>query len=104
MVAGRGTGPVSLGVDGGLTGNGWGRQFLSDMLDLPVERPEVTETTALGAAYLAGLSTGVYAGLDEIERGWRCGKRWTPSMPAERRDALYDGWQRSVRRVLGSQS
>jgi glycerol kinase len=77
-------------------------QFLSDMLDLPVERPEVTETTALGAAYLAGLGTGVYASLDEIERGWRCAKRWTPSMPAERRDALYDGWRRSVRRVLGS--
>lgn len=104
MVADSGTEPVSLRVDGGLTANGWAMQFLSDMLDLPVERPEVTETTALGAAYLAGLSTGVYAGLDEIERGWRCGKRWTPSMPAERRDALYDGWQRSVRRVLGSQS
>ena len=91
---------VALRVDGGLVANDWAMQFLSDMLDLPVERPVVSETTALGAAYLAGLETGLYGGLDEIARNWQRDRRWTPSMPAARRDALYDGWRDAVRRVL----
>ena len=91
---------VALRVDGGLVANDWAMQFLSDMLDLPVERPVVTETTALGAAYLAGLETGFYGGLDEIARNWQRDRRWTPTMAAARREALYAGWRQAVRRVL----
>lgn len=92
--------PVALRVDGGLAANDWAMQFVSDMLDLPVERPEVIETTALGAACLAGLAVGVYGSLEDIADNWRLERRWTPSMPADRREALYDGWRRAVRRVL----
>ncbi len=91
---------VALRVDGGLVANDWAMQFLADMLDLPVERPVVAETTALGAAYLAGLATGFYGGLDEIARNWQRDRRWTPAMAAGRREALYDGWRQAVDRVL----
>ena len=91
---------VALRVDGGLVANDWAMQFLADMLDLPVERPVVAETTALGAAYLAGLATGFYGGLDEIARNWQRDRRWTPAMAAGRREALYDGWRQAVKRVL----
>ncbi len=92
--------PVALRVDGGLTRNGWAMQFLSDVLDLPVEVPEVTETTALGAAYLAGLAAGVWESREELARRWRAARRWTPGMPAERRERLYAGWREAVQRVL----
>ena len=91
--------PKALRVDGGLTVNDWVLQFLADILELPVERPRVTETTALGAAYLAGLATGFYGSLDTIAGQWQRDKLFQPAMPAERRAALYDGWQKAVARV-----
>jgi len=89
----------SLRVDGGMVGNNWMNQFLADQLNTIVERPEVAETTALGAAYLAGLQAGVYASLDEIAGLWRCDERFTPGEGASRREANYAGWQKAVERV-----
>ena len=92
--------PVALRVDGGLAANDWAMQFLSDVLGLPVERPRVTETTALGAACLAGLETGFFEDLDAVRRVWQRDRLWRPSMPEDRRDALYSGWKAAVRRTL----
>ena len=90
---------TALRVDGGLAANDWAMQFLSDILDLTVERPETIETTALGAAYLAGLRTGFYGSIAEISANWRCARRFEPAMAAARRDALYGGWLDAVARV-----
>ncbi|MCG8694640.1 MAG: glycerol kinase, partial [Minwuiales bacterium] len=91
--------PSALRVDGGMVANDWAMQFLSDILDLPVDRPTVAETTALGAAYLAGLETGFYGGLKEIAENWQRDRTWQPTMPAARRDTLYAGWREAVGRV-----
>ncbi|HYG86403.1 MAG TPA: glycerol kinase GlpK [Azospirillum sp.] len=99
MAADGGRAPEALRVDGGMVANDWVCQFLADILDLPVERPVVTETTALGAAYLAGMHVGVYGGLDAISAAWRCERRFEPRMDAPTRRRLYDGWQAAVRRV-----
>jgi glycerol kinase len=74
-------------------------QFLADILELPVERPTVTETTALGAAYLAGLHTGVYASLDSVAAAWHRERLFEPAMAPADRTRLYEGWRRAVRRV-----
>ena len=87
-------------MDGGLAANDWTMQFLADVLHVPVERPEIVETTALGAASLAGLQTGFFAGLDEVASTWKRDRRWEPAMSDERREELYAGWQQAVRRVL----
>jgi glycerol kinase len=100
MAADGAAAPSALRVDGGLVANDWAMQFLSDILYLPVERPVVAETTALGAASLAGLEAGVFDSLEAVADAWQRDARWTPAMPAERRDELYDGWCRAVRRVL----
>lgn len=92
--------PAAIRVDGGMVANDWLCQFLADMLDVAVERPRVIETTALGAAYLAGLATGVYAGLDAVAYGWHCERRFEPRMNAATRTQLYAGWQKAVQRVL----
>jgi glycerol kinase len=91
--------PTALRVDGGLTVNDWVMQFLADILDVPVERPKVTETTALGAAYLAGLATGFYGSRADIARQWQRDKLFRPAMAPERRNALYDGWKQAVARI-----
>jgi glycerol kinase len=91
--------PTALRVDGGMTRNDWLMQFLADTLDLPVERPEVTETTALGAAYLAGLASGIWDSVEDIARHWRRERRFEPRMAAAERSQLYDGWQDAVARV-----
>lgn len=91
--------PGTLRVDGGMVANGWLMQFLADMLGVPVDRPVVLETTALGAAYLAGLRLGWYRDLDEIAELWQCERRFTPQMPGEERERLYDGWKEAVERV-----
>jgi glycerol kinase len=91
--------PTALRVDGGMTKNDWLMQFLADMLDLPVERPVVTETTALGAAYLAGLKAGVWRSIDDIAQQWRRDRLFEPKMKAAERDRLYAGWQDAVGRV-----
>ncbi|MFV1985645.1 MAG: glycerol kinase GlpK [Gemmatimonadota bacterium] len=92
--------PTALRVDGGLTANAWAMQFLADQLGVTVERPAVPETTALGAASLAGLASGVYRSMDDIAANWRLDVSWEPAMDEARRDRLYGGWQRAVRSVL----
>ncbi|HKJ86502.1 MAG TPA: glycerol kinase GlpK [Spirochaetia bacterium] len=88
-------------VDGGASANNFLMQFQADILGIPVERPVVAETTALGAAYLAGLATGFWSGLEEIRSAWKLDRRFEPKMSADERDSLYAGWQEAVRRVRG---
>ncbi len=91
--------PSAVRVDGGMVANDWVCQFLADMLDLPVERPEITETTALGAAYLAGLETGLYPSTEAISEAWHCNRRFEPEMTGTDRKQLYSGWLEAVGRV-----
>ncbi len=91
--------PSNLRVDGGMVRNNWLMQFLANLLDTDVERPEITETTALGAAYLAGLHTGVFSSTEQIQQMWACEKHFAPNMKTEVRDQLYSGWLDAVRRV-----
>ncbi|WP_374634709.1 glycerol kinase GlpK [Ferrovibrio sp.] len=102
MAADGASSPTALRVDGGMVANDWLCQFLADMLNIPVERPKVIETTALGAAYLAGLATGVYASLDAVGYAWRCERRFEPRMTAGQREVLLGGWKKAVTRVLSS--
>ncbi|MCY1287357.1 Glycerol kinase [compost metagenome] len=74
-------------------------QFLADILGVPVERPEVTETTALGVAYLAGLQAGLYADLEQIASHWHRQRRFVPRMAEAHRQKLYAGWLDAVTRV-----
>jgi glycerol kinase len=92
----------SIRVDGGMAGNNWVMQFLSDMLAVTVQRPQVTETTALGVAYLAGLQVGAYQSLDEIEQLWQCEREFTPKMSLETRTRYYQGWLGAVGKVLST--
>ncbi len=91
----------ALRADGGAAANDLLMQLQADLLGVPVERPAVTETTALGAAYLAGLAVGYWSGLDEIAAQWRLGAEYRPAMSAGRRDELYASWQRAVERARG---
>ena len=91
--------PTELRVDGGMAVNDWLMQFLADIVRVTVVRPQTVETTALGAALLAGLTAGVYASLDEIATLWRAEARFEPQMDAARADALYAGWVEAVART-----
>ena len=91
--------PHALRVDGGMVANDWLMQRLADMLDVPVDRPAVTETTALGAAFLAGLYAGVYPDAAKLTEIWRKDRSFDPAMPAAERDRLYKGWKQAVARV-----
>ncbi|PTU31409.1 glycerol kinase GlpK [Stenotrophobium rhamnosiphilum] len=91
--------PTELRVDGGMVINDWLTQFLSDIIKIPVVRPQTVETTALGAAFLAGLHTDVYSSLDEIAALWQTDRRFAPQQAAEKTDALYEGWKHAVERV-----
>ncbi len=102
MADDAGTRPAALRVDGGMVANNWLLQCLADIVDVPVERPEVIETTALGAAYLAGLRLGVYPSRDSIVRRWRCEKRLEPQLPADQRRKSIAGWEEAMRRVISS--
>jgi glycerol kinase len=94
--------PVSeLRADGGASVNGWLMQFQADILGIPVDVPTVTETTALGSAYVAGLATGVFADRDEVQRTRRTGRRFEPAMSADHREALYARWRQAVARARG---
>ncbi|MEZ5825131.1 MAG: glycerol kinase GlpK [Geminicoccaceae bacterium] len=97
--AGAGSLPATLRVDGGMVANDWVCQSLSDILGMPVDRPEVIETTALGAAYLAGLDVGLYSGLDDIASAWRLQQRFEPAMDETTRRKRLDGWADAVNRV-----
>lgn len=87
---------TALRVDGGVVRNHFLMQFQSDMLQVPVERPVINETTALGAAYLAGLATGFWKNREEIQQVWRLERRFLPEMGEERRNELYGGWKKAV--------
>lgn len=88
----------SLRVDGGMVVNELLMQFQSDMLNVPVIRPKMIETTALGAAYAAGLAVGYWNGLDDLLQNWGVDKRWKPKMKAKQRNTLYKGWKKAVKR------
>jgi glycerol kinase len=89
-----------LRVDGGMTSSDYTMQFLSDILAVPVDRPVFMETTALGAAYLAGLQAGVCPDLDGFAKTWRLDRRFEPHMDAQTRDRKWSGWQDAVQRTL----
>ncbi len=94
--------PLSLlKVDGGMVKNELLMQFQADLLGVPVVRPQVTETTALGAAYAAGLAVGYWKDLEELKGNWRAERTFTPGMAEEERAKLYAGWKRAVERSLG---
>ncbi|MCW8890815.1 MAG: glycerol kinase GlpK [Sedimenticola sp.] len=91
--------PTHVRVDGGMVNNDWLCQFLADILNLTVQRPRQTETTALGAAYLAGLQCGVYNALEELEANWEQERAFKPDLDDSVREALLQGWQAAIRRV-----
>lgn len=90
----------SLKVDGGASNNNFLMQFQSDILNVDIDRPKIVETTALGAAYLAGLSVGFYIGRNEITSKWSVEKEFNPNMSEEKRCKLYKGWKKAVSRAL----
>ncbi len=94
--------PASVRVDGGMAANDPFLQFLADVLDIPVERPPITETTVLGAAYLAGMQSGLYPSPEEMADAWHCDARFVPAMDATERARRYAGWQDAVQRVRTS--
>ncbi len=91
--------PIELRVDGGMVINDWLTQFLADALQLPVVRPQVTETTALGAAFLAGLGAGVFSSLTELSALWQQERRFVPEMAAAQAAQLHAGWRKAIARV-----
>ena len=90
-----------LRVDGGMVVNDLLMQFQADMLDVAVVRPKVTETTALGAAYAAGLATGFWKNTDDLRRNWGVSHTWQPRMSKEQRGKLYSSWRKAVTRSFG---
>ena len=101
MVADLGTAPAVLRADGGLVANQFVCQFLADILHLQIEVPAVTEATAWGAASLAGVGAGVFAGTEDIASVWQKQHDYMPQMLNDEADTLYDGWQQAVRRLIG---
>lgn len=95
-----GTDLATLRVDGGMIANDWLMQFLADILELEVQRPLCIETSALGAAYLAGLQVGLFSSLDEISQNWRMNSNSVPKMLPSDGRRLYRGWQQAITRVL----
>jgi glycerol kinase len=89
---------TSLRVDGGMVVNELLMQFQSDLLKTPVIRPRMIETTALGAAYAAGLAVGFWAGTDDLVQNWGIDKTWDPQMPENQREHLYHFWKKAVQR------
>jgi glycerol kinase len=91
----------NLRVDGGASVNNQLMQFQADLLGVNVRRPRVAETTALGAAYLAGLAVGFWNDIQDVSRNWALDSEFKPRIPAEKRDALCRRWRDAVRRSLG---
>ncbi len=89
-----------LKVDGGMVYNDLLMQFQADTLAVPVIRPMVTETTALGAAYVAGLAVGFWSGVEELYENWNVDKTWHPSMTSDTRKKGYFGWKKAVERTF----
>jgi glycerol kinase len=89
-----------LRVDGGVTGNDLCMQIQADVLGVPVSRPVIAETTALGAAYAAGLAVGFWSSTEELRKHWSEDKRWEPQWSEDRRESAYADWKRAVQRTL----
>ncbi len=100
MVA-DGAAPSALRIDGEMVANDWLAKCLADILDIPVDRPAVMETTALGAAYLAGLQAGLFTSLDDIANRWHRERRFEPNMDAEYRTNLLASWRIAVAKTKG---
>lgn len=100
MIADGANKPTALRVDGGMVANKWLVQYLADILNVVVERPKVTETTAMGAAFLAGINAGWFNSLSDIKDQWQADRSFKPQMDSDQRDALYSGWKKAVSRVL----
>ncbi|OAN75593.1 glycerol kinase [Sulfitobacter sp. EhC04] len=96
---GQGAAPV-LRVDGGMSASDWAMQFLSDIIDAPVDRPKVLETTALGVAWLAGMKAGALPDRDAFAKGWALDRQFEPAMDAKTRDRKYANWKRAVDSTL----
>ena len=92
--------PKLIKVDGGMVKNDWFSQFLSDVINIKVERPLVDETTALGAAFVAGLKIGVFKSLNEISNKWKVKKRFSPKIKSAERSKLINGWTKAIRKTL----
>ncbi|MBD3242978.1 MAG: glycerol kinase GlpK [Chitinivibrionales bacterium] len=101
MRADAGVALGELRVDGGMVGNELLMQFQADVLGTPVVRPAITETTALGAAYAAGLGVGFWSGTDEVRANWSAGRRWQPEPRSSAATTLYERWQQAVTRTFG---
>ena len=101
MEADSGVKLSSLKVDGGMVHNDLLMQFQADILNVPVVRPIVAETTALGAAYAAGLATGFWNSPQDLRANWGKDREWTPKMDAAEREGLYRQWKKAVNRTLG---
>ena len=93
---------VSLRIGGSMAASDWTMQFIADILPAIVERPNSVETTAWGAAYVAGLARGLYPGPQALVDEWRPERRFAPQMPASEREERYAGWQRAVAGVLAA--
>jgi glycerol kinase len=91
---------TALKVDGGMVFNDLLMQFQADLVNVPVIRPTVAETTALGAAYAAGLAVGFWQNEAELRQNWGKAKEWIPQMSAARREELYAGWKKAVTRTF----
>lgn len=100
MEADAGISLKTLRVDGGVVANDFLMQFQADMLDVPVERPVINETTALGAAYLAGLAVGFWRDCSEINTHWNLDRRFEPEMQLAERDRLYAGWKKAIQAAI----
>jgi len=101
MATEAGTGLGEIRIDGGAAANNFLAQFQADILGVPVVRPKITETTGLGAAYLAGLAVGLWRDRAEVAGLWQADRRFRPAMPEETREMLYRGWLRAVERAKG---
>jgi len=102
MVADGGARPAAMRVDGGMAANDWLGQFLADLLEMPVERPGDLETTARGAAFLAGLAVGLWSDLPELAALWSRERCFTPSMGSDKRNVLVAGWHDALHRTLSA--
>jgi len=92
--------PKLIKVDGGMVQNNWFSQFLADTINTKVLRPKVNETTALGAAFMAGLQIGVYKSLKDIAKNWQADKSFSPKMKLSERKKLIEGWNKAIQKTL----
>jgi glycerol kinase len=100
MVADSGVPMAEMRVDGGITSNSLCMQMQADIMGIDITRPLITETTALGAAYAAGLAVGVWSNTDELKKQWQQSRRWSPTSTAENRAEGYSGWKKAIERTL----